>query len=309
MKKLLKTLIFFLLPVSILCGCGKKAESEKTGYTFTDDLGRTVTVSSYEKTAALLGSYADVWMLAGGTVCASADDAWYDFDLDLPEDAVNLGKTKSLSLEKLLSAQPDFVIASTNTPQHLEWQKNLEDAGITVAYFDVSDFDDYLRMLKICTDITGDSEAYETHGTRLQKQIDDILNRNEGKSAQTVLVLRASASFIRAKNSDGTVLGTMLKDFGCKNIADDDDTLLENLSIESIALQNPDKIFFIPSGDDIEGMEKNIETMFRENPLWGELDAVKNKTVYYMEKRLYGFKPNAYWAEAYEKLEDILYAE
>lgn len=309
MKKLLKTLIFFLLPVSILCGCGKKAESEKTGYTFTDDLGRTVTVSSYEKTAALLGSYADVWMLAGGTVCASADDAWYDFDLNLPEDAVNLGKTKSLSLEKLLSAQPDFVIASTNTPQHLEWQKNLEDAGITVAYFDVSDFDDYLRMLKICTDITGDSEAYETHGTRLQKQIDDILDRSEGKPAQTVLVLRASASFIRAKNSDGTVLGTMLKDFGCKNIADDDDTLLENLSIESIALQNPDKIFFIPSGDDIEGMEKNVETMFRENPLWGELDAVKNKTVYYMEKRLYGFKPNAYWAEAYEKLEDILYAE
>ncbi len=309
MKKLFKTLIFFLLPVSILCGCGKKAESEKTGYTFTDDLDRTVTVSSYEKTAALLGSYADVWMLAGGTVCASADDAWYDFDLDLPEDAVNLGKTKSLSLERLLSAQPDFVIASTNTPQHLEWQKNLEDAGITVAYFDVSDFDDYLRMLKICTDITGDSEAYETHGTRLQKQIDDILDRNEGKPAQTVLVLRASASFIRAKNSDGTVLGTMLKDFGCKNIADDDDTLLENLSIESIALQNPDKIFFIPSGDDIEGMEKNVETMFRENPLWGELDAVKNKTVYYMEKRLYGFKPNAYWAEAYEKLEDILYAE
>ncbi len=309
MKKLFKTLIFFLLPVSILCGCGKKAESEKTGYTFTDDLDRTVTVSSYEKTAALLGSYADVWMLAGGTVCASADDAWYDFHLDLPEDAVNLGKTKSLSLEKLLSAQPDFVIASTNTPQHLEWQKNLEDADITVAYFDVSDFDDYLRMLKICTDITGDSEAYETHGTRLQKQIDEILDRNEGKPAQTVLVLRASASFIRAKNSDGTVLGTMLKDFGCKNIADDDNTLLENLSIESIALQNPDKIFFIPSGDDIEGMEKNVETMFRENPLWGELDAVKNKTVYYMEKRLYGFKPNAYWAEAYEKLEDILYAE
>ena len=228
MKKLLKTLIFFLLPVSILCGCGKKAESEKTGYTFTDDLDRTVTVSSYEKTAALLGSYADVWMLAGGTVCASADDAWYDFDLDLPEDAVNLGKTKSLSLEKLLSAQPDFVIASTNTPQHLEWQKNLEDAGITVAYFDVSDFDDYLRMLKICTDITGDSEAYETHGTRLQKQIDDILDRNEGKPAQTVLVLRASASFIRAKNSDGTVLGTMLKDFGCQNLADEEDTLLEN---------------------------------------------------------------------------------
>ena len=65
---------------------------------------------------------------------------------------------------------------------------------------------------------------------------------------------------------------------------------------------------FIQSGDDPEGMQNNIESMFRENPLWNELDAVKNGRVYYMDKNLYGFKPNARWAEAYEQLEGILYA-
>ena len=55
-------------------------------------------------------------------------------------------------------------------------------------------------------------------------------------------------------------------------------------------------------------MKKSIENMFRENPLWNELDAVKTGNVYYMDKRLYNFKPNARWAEAYEKLEEILYA-
>ncbi len=310
MKKLYFILFLFLsLSVFLICGCGEKAEPTEDGYTFTDDLGRTVSVSSHEKTAALLGSYADIWILSGGMVCATADDAWDDFNLGLPEDTVNLGGTKNLSLEKLLGTDPDFVIASTNTPQHLEWQKSLENAGITVAYFDVSDFGDYLRMLKICTDITGHPEAYETYGTGLKKQIDEILSRCGNQPSQTVLVLRASAASIRAKNSGGTVLGAMLQDFGCRNIADDDNTLLENLSIESIALQNPDKIFFIPSGDDMEGMEKNIENMFRENPLWSELDAVKNGHIYYMEKRLYNFKPNAYWAQAYEKLEEILYAE
>lgn len=291
---------------------GSNASAESSGqdsYTFTDDLGRTVTVTSCARTAALLGSYADVWMLAGGTVCATADDAWYDFELKLAEDTVNLGQTKSLSLESLLAADPDFVLASTNTSQHLEWQQTLEEAGITVAYFDVTDFDDYLRMLKVCTDLTGRTDIYKTCGTDLREKIQDILERNREQPAQSVLVLRASATFIRAKNSDGTVLGPMLRDFGCTNIADDDDTLLENLSIESIALANPDRIFFIPSGDDTEGMEKNIRAMFDENPLWNELDAVKNNRVYYMDKHLYGFKPNARWAEAYEHLEEILYEE
>ena len=210
----------------MLCACENHAEPMKDGYTFTDDLGRTVTVSSYAKTAALLGSYADIWILSGGTVCATADDAWDDFHLELSEDTVNLGGTKSLSLEKLLGANPDFVIASTNTPQHLEWQKNLEDAGIAIAYFNVSDFEDYLRMLKICTDITGNSEAYEVYGLRLKKQINEILERNKGQASQSVLVMRASAASIRAKNSEGTMLGGMLKDFGCRNIADDDNTLL-----------------------------------------------------------------------------------
>ncbi len=307
MKKFL-SIILIIASIAVCSGCEKKADPPKEGITFTDDLGRSVTVASCDKTAALLGSYADIWILAGGTVCAAADDAWEDFNLDLPDTAVNLGGTKNLSLEKLLGADPDFVIASTNTPQHLEWQKTLEDAGITVAYFDVTEFADYLRMLKICTDITGNGDAYEIYGTALEKQISEILSRNAEKEPQNVLVMRASAASVRAKNSDGTVLGTMLKDFGCRNIADSDSSLLENLSVESIALQNPDKIFFIQSGDDPEGMQNNIESMFRENPLWNELDAVKNGCVYYMDKNLYGFKPNARWAEAYEQLEEILYA-
>ena len=74
-------------------------------------------------------------------------------------------------------------------------------------------------------------------------------------------------------------------------------------------LQNPDRIFIVQSGDDTEGTEKNVENMFRENPLWNELDAVKEGRVHFLDKHLYNLKPNARWAEAYETLEDILYAQ
>ena len=263
----------------------EKEAADGVLYRFTDDLGREVAVDSIGRVAALLGSYADMWVLAGGQVCAAPIDAFEDFDLPLSEDTVNLGETKRLSLEQLLASNPDFVLASTNTPQHLEWQQALEGAGITVAYFD------------------------EQYGIDIQKRIDEILERNLGAAPKTVLVMRASATSIRAKNSEGNVLGEMVESFGCINIADGDESLLENLSIESIMLQNPDKIFIVQSGDDLEGTKQNIENMFRENPLWKELDAVKNGHIYLLDKHLYNLKPNAHWAKAYEQLEEFLYGE
>ncbi len=52
-----------------------------------------------------------------------------------------------------------------------------------------------------------------------------------------------------------------------------------------------------------------METTFGENPLWNELDAVKNNEVYFLDKNLFNLKPNARWGEAYEVLEEILYGE
>lgn len=300
-----------LLLALLLCSCSAPAEENGAeGYTFTDDLDRTVTVTSTERVAALLGSYADIWLLAGGTVCAAADDAWDDFDLPLSEDTVNLGGTKDLSLEALLASAPTFVLASPNTPQHLEWESALQGAGITVAYFDVSSFDDYLRMLKTCTELTGNEESYARYGESVAAVVEEVTSHSRAAMAEdaaTVLVLRASASSIRAKNSEGNVLGELLCDMGCINIADSDSNLLENLSVESIYLQDPDHIFIVQVGDDAAGMKENVNRFFAENPLWLELDAVKNDKVHYMDKRLFNLKPNAYWGESYIRLEEILF--
>lgn len=308
MKKIFS--VFLLL--CLLCGCAAQPESGSTGTTYVDDLGRKVSIDAQpQRVASLLGSFSDVWVLSGGTLVASADDAWDDFGLELP-DAVNLGKTKEPSLELLLQAQPDLVIASANTQADLDMMETLDAAGISSLYFDVSNFEDYLNMLKICTDITGRTDLYGQNGLSIQSRIEDSIARTREFFAQeppTVLTLRASASSIRAKNSSGNVLGEMLADLGCINIADSEESLLENLSIEHILMADPDYIFFVQLGDDTAGTQANIEAFFAENPAWQELRAVKEGRVIYLDKRLYNLKPNALWADAYEQLEEILCGE
>lgn len=311
-KSVIALFMSAVVMISLFCGCAEKApqKEESDTVTFTDALDREVTLKKNpERVATLIGSFADVWTLAGGTVCASADDAWDDFGLDLP-DAVNLGGAHSPNLELLLSANPDFVIASSSTAADVEMKEPLENAGITVAYFDVSSFEDYLAMLKVCTDITGREDLYEQNGLNIKKQIDDIKSdfakENLPENERTVLILRASAGFVKAKGSKGTVLGEMLADLGCVNIADSDKTLLEKLSIESIISREPYRIFVVVMGDDTEAAKNKLSSVMEENPAWGELEAVKENRLYFMDKRLFNLKPNARWAEAYEQLVEIL---
>ena len=302
-----KILALLLAACLLLSGCAKTNQAlSDTAVTFNDDLGRSVTVDQPRRVAALLGSFAQIWMLAGGEVCATADDAWDDLDLDLPDETVNLGGTKQLSLELLLAARPDFVLARANTRQNLEWQQTLEAAGITVAYFDVANFDDYLRLLKLCTEITGQPERYETYGLAVQDQIDAVLQKREGKPGPTVLCMRASASSITVKNSQDNVLGEMLSALGCINIADTNDALLETLSMEYILACDPEFIFIVQRGDDTQGMRDYVARNLENDPAWSRLTAVREGRVYFMDKHLYNLKPNHRWGEAYEKLEEIL---
>lgn len=303
-------LVMTLLTV-FLSSCAKEEEKLcDEGITVTDALGREVTVQRFpERTAALLGSFADVWLLSGGSLCAAAEDAWDDFSLDL-EGAVNIGGAHSPGLELLLGTSPDLVLASASTASHVEMKEILEAVGITVLYFDVDNFEDYLYMLDVCTDITGRKDLYEKNGLEIRKQIEAVREAYGAapisEKERTVLLLRASSTTVKAKGSSGTVLGEMLADMGCINIADSDRSLLENLSIEAIIRENPYHIFVVTMGSNTEAAEKSLTAMMNENPAWGTLDAVKKGRLHMMDKTLFNLKPNERWAEAYQTLYETL---
>lgn len=287
-----------------------ETEAQTGAVTFTDDLGREVTVENPQRVISLIASYADIWYLAGGIdrLVGTTNATWTYFDLPLREDIVNLGSSKELNQEQLLACEPDFILASCGTDRNVELETFFEEAGLNVAYFSVNNFDDYKRVLKICTAITGCEENYETYGTEVEKEVEDALSRVDG-SAPSVLYVRASGKSCKVKNSDGSVLGEMLADMGCVNIADSNDSLLEQLSMEVILQEDPDYIFVVLQSEDPADAQEVLETTLLSDPAWNTLTAVKEGRYYVMDSNLYNMKPDARWGEAYEQLADILYPQ
>ena len=306
--------ILILILACFLClpdGAPAAPKSEET-LIVTDDLNRSVAIPKGKlRAAVLLASFADCWLLAGGEVAATVHDAWEDYDLALPEGTVDRGPYNGINLELLIQSGPDFVIASANTKAHVELAESFERMHLPVLFFSVECFEEYLAMLSTLTGITGRADLYEKYGLSLREEIESAKQAAaeavRASGPQRILILRASTVDIHAKSSQGSVLGAMLRDLGCINIADESG-LADSLSLERIIMEDPDRIFVVFQGDTTEA-QRRLEAEFVQDSAWAGLSAVKGGRIHYMDKRLYHMKPNSRWGEAYQNLEALLYPE
>ncbi len=300
-----------LIAVCLLSGCAEKlpaGNSLEEGYTFTDALGNEITVHNPQRVIALMGSFAETWMLAGGELVGVTDDALEERGLALPENISSVGKYNSPNVEKMIGLEPDMVILSAETQAHAALQGVLADAGITAAYFSVTHFDDYLAMLEVCTEITGRKDLYEKNGVMVEQQIDTVIAGAENQDPPSVAFLITYSGGAAVQDS-GSMTGKMLKDLGCENIADETPSLLNEFSMESLIAADPDYIFVVPMGNDDELAMKNLRESIEANPAWSGLSAVKNNRYILLPKGQFLYKPNAKWAESYAYLSEILYGE
>jgi len=281
-------------------------EADKT-FTFIDSLDREITVDDPQRVVTLLGSFCDEWLLAGGTVVGTASDTFKNYDFCFDESVVDIGSHMEPDVEQIIALNPDLVIASSMLDGQVELLETLENAGITVAYFYVNSFEDYKNSLKVLTQITGRDDLYEKYGEGVAAEIDAAKQQIDG-SKPTVLFVRAAASNVKVKGSEGTVGGEILADLDTVNIADSE-SLLEDLSMEAIILADPDYIFVTTQGSDFDAAMANVDELMVSNPAWESLTAVKNGNYYVIDKALYNSKPNARWGEAYQQLADIIYGE
>lgn len=282
------------------------------GITFTDDQGNQVAVDSHKRVVACMGSFANTWELAGGTLVGASDDAFDGYALQ-SENVQKVGDFTSPNLEAIIALEPDFVIMTGGTggrggnSSQTDLKAALDASGIPVAYFDVTTFSDYLRMLRTCCDITGRDDLYQQNGQAVLDETEAVRAKVPADRAPTVLLMTTYSGGTRVQSS-ASMTGAMLADLGCKNLADENRSLLKDFSLESIIEMNPDFIFVVPMGNDDAAALKNLEAATAANPAWATLSAVEGGNYLTLSKELFLYKPNANWAESYRVLFDDLYA-
>ncbi len=270
--------------------------------TFTDDLGNEVTVDN-------------PWELAGGTLVGVSDDALQAAGWTIASpDVATVGDFASVNLEAIIALDPDFVIMTSGTggrggdSSQADLRDALVGSGIPVAYFQVTTFDDYLRLMRTFTDITGREDLYEQNAAAVEQAIDDIVAQVPAENPPTALVLTTFSGGTRVQAPE-TQTGAMLADLGVNNLAGENRSLLKDFSLEAVIEMDPDFIFVIPMGDDAEAAMRNLEEATAANPAWSSLSAVQNGRYITLDPTLYLSKPNARWSDAYQGLFDSLYGQ
>lgn len=317
MGKIKRLACMLLAAALVLAGCGTAPEEAVRAdggsppapdkEAFTDALGYGVELESWERVVSLYGSFAETWLLSGGALAGTTEDAVSERGLELGENVAVVGTVKEPSLEEILALSPDFVILSADIAGQVKLHGALEAAAIPHAYYRVDSFNDYLDMLGQFCRLTGREDLYEENGAAVERQIGRVLEAVEGEPRPTALLIRAYSTGAKAKGTDN-LAGVILRDLGADNLADRCGSLLEDVSMEEVIAADPDFIFITTMGAEDKALEFMAGT-FETNPAWAGLSAVKNGRYVLLPKELFHYKPNARWGESYVFLAEILYPE
>lgn len=315
LKKAFAIISALIIPLCLFASCGEngyeKSNPSDGKYIFTDSTGKEVAVSyAPQKTAVLFSSFADMWLLAGGKIDVTVGEAVERGFADSSAVLVDGSAGKSIDIETLISSAPDFVICSADIAAQSECARLLYEAGIPCAQMRVESFEDYSNVLKIFTDITKNSDAYEKYAVSVGEKINSLLEKIPSEeNEKRILFIRSGsgASSAKAKTASEHFAAAMLGEMGVYNIADNAPILLDGLSIEEIIREDPDEIFISTMGD--ENAARAYMDSVLESEAWQSLTAVKEGRYRYLPKELFQFKPNSQWYEAYLYLAKLLYPE
>ncbi|HHX54826.1 MAG TPA: ABC transporter substrate-binding protein, partial [Clostridiales bacterium] len=106
--------LVFVLLIFITTACSKEEtnviEKDIVDEVITDALGNKVVLKDKpERVVSLVGSYAEIWTLAGGNLVGVTDDVEKENRMEITDDIKVVGTIKEPNVEEVLALNPDFV--------------------------------------------------------------------------------------------------------------------------------------------------------------------------------------------------------
>lgn len=285
--------------------------------------GSTVTIKKNPgKVVNLYASFTTLWYEAGGSVVgciggSSSQNLYNEYiGRDITADAgmtvvATTSSGKKWDTEKIVALQPDLIICSTAMSGYSTIENPAKAANIPVIAVKYDDFSDYLKWFKVFCNISGHPELWDSVAMKALDDVVNVLAEIPDEGAPRVFSMFANASKLDA-NTSSTVVGGMVTAMKAKNIVDDwqnpEGAERLTINLETVFAADPD-IIIVQCHAGTDAAKAQVEETYGSNPVWQSLSAVRNGKVFYLEKTLFHNKPNSRFAEAYQKLAEILYPD
>ncbi len=275
---------------------------------FVDGRGQLLEISKKPgRVVVLMNSFVDIWVENGGEMVGMIEDPYNV--VPGTENVETVGRFGGISLEKIISLEPDLVILSSNSRSSSELIEPLQESGINILPLTYEFKEDYFKISEIFARLNDRMDMYEENAAQVKQDIEDIVQRIPNEDNPSVLILFATSKSVTARGSLST-LGEMFKDLKVNNIAENG-ALMETaqFSMEQVIADDPDFIFVQAMGSDMEAVNERLVSEVESNPAWNQLSAVKDGKYVILSKDLYTYKANSRYGEAYRGLAEMLYPE
>jgi iron complex transport system substrate-binding protein len=288
MKKLSALFLILLLTIGALAACGEQKETaknegnssseqkgEETAFpvTIKDALDNEVTIDAKpEKIVSLIPSNTEIAFALGlGEQVVGVSD----FD-NYPEEAQAKEKIggMEINIEKIISLQPNLVLAHASAMNGTEGLQQLRDAGLTVLVInEAQKFEQIYDSIAMIGKATGENKKAD----ELIKSMQDKLAEIKAKAAEIkekkkvfVEVSPAPEVFTTGKN---TFMDDMITLINAENIANDQEGWIK-IDQEVMIERNPD-VIITTYGFYTENAAEQV--LSRQG--WENVNAIKNKQV------------------------------
>ena len=199
---------------------------------------------------------------------------------DYPPQAQNLPKVggfdgKTLSLEKILSFNPDFVYLTNVMHNHLI--PHFESLNIDYYLSDANSFEQVKNEILQIAKITGHTSTGENLVKKIDSAITKINSQNQLLQKPTVYWEVWNSPFMSAGNS--SFINDLINTAGGINIFQEISQAYPTVSEETIVAKNP-QIIIIPQNSGI-----TVDSV-KNRKGWSQIDAVKNDKIFVVDDNL-----------------------
>jgi iron complex transport system substrate-binding protein len=300
---MLRKFLLVTLLIGLLTACAPQVAPTTTALTFTDGLGRTVTLNGpAQRVVSLAPSNTEILFAIGAGKQVVGRDQVSDF----PEEAkavTDIGSTfDALNTELIVAQKPDLVLAAEiNTPEQV---KQLEGLGLTVYYLkNPTTLEGMYGNLQLIGQMTGHTDEAAKLIDALKARVDAVDKKIAPLNSRFSVFYELDATdpakpFTAGK---GTFITLLIDRAGGYNIASDIDGYPQ-LSLEQVVAADP---AFIILGDARYG---TTPESIAQRPGWENLSAVKTGHVVPFNDDLVS-RPGPRLVDALEELAKILRPE